>query len=99
MIDRFGLLPEAAKYLFAVTDLKLKAQPLGIRKLEAGSQDGRILFAGEPKIDPSHIIHLIQTRPQEFKLEGGDKIRFYRNMEQREQRMGQVAAVLDEIAG
>jgi transcription-repair coupling factor (superfamily II helicase) len=99
MIDRFGLLPEAAKYLFAVTDLKLKAQPLGIRKLEAGSQDGRILFAGEPKIDPSHIIHLIQTRPQEFKLEGGDKIRFYRNMEDRERRIGQVAAVLDEIVG
>jgi transcription-repair coupling factor (superfamily II helicase) len=99
MIDRFGLLPEATKYLFAVTDLKLKAKPMGIRKLEAGPQDGRILFEGEPKIDPAHIIHLIQTRPREFKLESGDKIRFYRNMEEREQRIGQVTAVLDEIAG
>ncbi|NBC13519.1 MAG: transcription-repair coupling factor, partial [Gammaproteobacteria bacterium] len=36
MIDRFGLLPEPTEHLFAVTALKLKVQPLGIKKLEAG---------------------------------------------------------------
>jgi transcription-repair coupling factor (superfamily II helicase) len=97
-IDRFGLLPEPARYLFGITELKLKARPMGIRKLEAGSRDGRILFAGEPKIDPAHIIQLIQNRPREFKLEGGDKIRFYREMEHREGRITQVSAVLEEIA-
>src|SRR5690606_23849563 len=33
MIDRFGLLPEPAKYLFEVTRLKLLAQALGIAKI------------------------------------------------------------------
>ncbi len=97
MIDRFGLLPEPAKYLFGVTELKLKARPIGIRKLEAGTAEGRILFQGEPGVDPARIIHLIQTRPKEFRLEGGDKLRFYRDMNAREQRISTVSAVLDEI--
>ena len=36
MIDRFGLLPEPTKNLFAVTDLKLSAEALGITKIDAG---------------------------------------------------------------
>ncbi len=98
MIDRFGLLPDPAKVLFGVTGLKLKANPLGIRKIEAGSASGRIIFDGQPKLDPAHLIRLIQTRPKEFKLDGGDKIRFFRNMESRQGRVQQVSAVLDEIS-
>jgi len=99
MIDRFGLMPEPVKTLFGITQLKLKAQPLGIRKIEAGNAGGRILFNGAPRIDPGHIIRLIQSRPQEYKLDGGEKIRFFRNMEQRDSRIEQVSRVLDEISG
>src|SRR3546814_19499281 len=44
MIDRFGLLPEPAKNLFAVAELKLTATGLGIRKLDLGERGGRIEF-------------------------------------------------------
>ncbi len=44
MIDRFGLLPEPAKNLLEITELKLRVQPWGIRKIEAGPASGRILF-------------------------------------------------------
>ena len=44
MIDRFGLLPDAAKHLFAIAELKLKANTLGIRKLDLGENGGRIVF-------------------------------------------------------
>ena len=99
MIDRFGLLPDPAKALFSITGMKLKANPMGIKKLEAGADSGRILFRGTPNIDPARIIKLIQTRPQEFKLEGGDKIRFFRSMPNPWNRIEQVAALLDEIGG
>ncbi len=36
MIDRFGVLPETAKHLFAIAELKLQATALGISKLELG---------------------------------------------------------------
>jgi len=46
MIDRFGLLPDNVKNLFRVTSFKLKATPLGIRKIEFGKDGGRIIFKG-----------------------------------------------------
>ena len=99
MIDRFGLLPEPAKALFGITALKLQANPLGICKIEAGSSSGRIIFDGAPSVDPGHLIRLIQTRPAEFKLDGADRIRFFRDMADCEQRIEQVSAVLGELRG
>ncbi|WP_333623653.1 transcription-repair coupling factor, partial [Stenotrophomonas indicatrix] len=52
MIDRFGLLPDAAKNLFAIAELKLQASSLGIRKLDLGENGGRIVFESKPNIDP-----------------------------------------------
>ncbi|MCB1867944.1 MAG: transcription-repair coupling factor [Gammaproteobacteria bacterium] len=99
MIDRFGLLPDQAKTLFSVTSMKLKANPMGIKKVEAGPESGRIMFRGTPNIDPARLIDLIQTRPKEFRLDGGDKIRFFRNMPDPGTRIQQVTALLDEIGG
>ncbi|MEE9358596.1 transcription-repair coupling factor [Candidatus Vondammii sp. HM_W22] len=99
MIDRFGLLPDPAKALFGITELKLEANPLGIRKIDAGPGSGRILFEGKPNIDPGQIIRLIQTKPKEYKLDDADKIRFYKDMSDRTKRIHQVSQVLDEISG
>ncbi|MES9843404.1 MAG: transcription-repair coupling factor [Candidatus Sedimenticola sp. PURPLELP] len=99
MIDRFGLLPDPVKSLFGITELKLKANPMGIRKIEAGPAGGRILFDGQPKIDPVNILRLIQSRPKEYKLDGGEKIRFFRNLENRERRIDQISTILKEVSG
>jgi len=90
MIDRFGLLPEQAKTLFAITELKLEVQPLGIRKIEAGPQGGKIHFEEQPAIDPARIIQLIQTRPQQFRLDGSDRLRFFADLEENETRVKKV---------
>jgi len=99
MIDRFGLLPEPARNLFAVTALKLQVQPYGIRKIEAGAGSGRIQFASETQIDPARLVQLIQSRPKELKLEGGDKLRFYRDMAEPERRLQQVHKVVELVIG
>ncbi|GGY22874.1 transcription-repair-coupling factor [Rhodanobacter panaciterrae] len=75
MIDRFGLLPESAKQLFAVASLKLMATPLGIRKLDFGANGGRIVFREKPEVDPMLIIKLIQQLPRVYKLDGQDKLK------------------------
>jgi transcription-repair coupling factor (superfamily II helicase) len=97
MIDRFGLLPEPTQHLFSITEMKLQLQGLGIKKIEAGPQGGRILFDAEPKIDAAKLIQLIQTRPQEFKLDGGDKLKFYADMESSEQRIQAVDELLGKL--
>ena len=95
MIDRFGLLPEPLKNLFRITELKLKAQAMGVRKIEAGPQGGRILFDREPKVDPTMLIRIIQTQPKTYKLDGQDKLRFTLNLEDRETRFRAVEKLLD----
>jgi transcription-repair coupling factor (superfamily II helicase) len=80
MIDRFGLLPEPAKQLFAVTGLKLMATPLGIRKLDLGQNGGRITFRDKPNVDPRRIIELIQRSPRVYQLAGQDKLRIIREL-------------------
>ncbi|SFK91837.1 transcription-repair coupling factor [Rhodanobacter glycinis] len=75
MIDRFGLLPEPTKTLFALSSLKLMATPLGIRKLDFGANGGRITFREKPEVDPMAIIKLVQRLPRVYKLEGQDKLR------------------------
>ncbi|MDR0184741.1 transcription-repair coupling factor [Lysobacter arvi] len=75
MIDRFGLLPDPAKYMFAVAELKLRATALGIRKLDLGETGGRVHFVEKPNVDPMAIIRLIQGQPKLYKMEGPDKLR------------------------
>jgi transcription-repair coupling factor (superfamily II helicase) len=99
MIDRFGLLPESASNLFDVTELKLHAQPFGIRKIEAGPAGGKLHFDAEPKFDAMRLISLIQTRPSEFKLDGADKLKFSADLSDPQQRVASVKAILDQLLG
>ncbi len=98
MIDRFGLLPDPVKRLFAVTGLKLKATPLGIRKIEVGPKGGRVLFGPEPHIDVSKMIGLIQRQPKTYKLDGQDRLRISKPMEQPEQRIAEIEHLLTAVA-
>ncbi|MEW5755476.1 MAG: transcription-repair coupling factor [Pseudomonadota bacterium] len=75
MIDRFGLLPDQAKNLFALTELKLKAQPLGIRKIEMGPGGGRLSFEPTPNIEPINIIRLIQRQSKTYQLDKEQRLR------------------------
>jgi transcription-repair coupling factor (superfamily II helicase) len=99
MIDRFGLLPEPARNLFDATELKLQAQPFGIRKIEAGPAGGKIHFEAQPKLDPMRLIELVQTQPNAFKLDGGERLRFFADLAIPEQRTQGVRAVLDQLLG
>jgi transcription-repair coupling factor (superfamily II helicase) len=75
MIDRFGLLPDPAKHLFAIADLKLQATRLGIRKLDLGPVSGRLQFESKPNVDPMTVIQLIQKQPKHYTLDGPEKLR------------------------
>ncbi|MEO6699017.1 MAG: TRCF domain-containing protein, partial [Paraperlucidibaca sp.] len=98
MIDRFGLLPEPVKNLFAVSVLRLRANTLGIRKIDAGPSSGRIDFAPDTSVDPRRLITLIQQQPKRYKLEGGDRLRFSEVMSDAASRLRAVNGLLDALA-
>ena len=98
MIDRFGLLPDAAKHLIRLTLLKLQAEKLGITKIDAGPQGGRIEFAADTPVDPMALIKLIQTQPKRYKFEGATVFKFQVPMERPEERFNTLETLLERLA-
>ncbi|MDE2088733.1 MAG: transcription-repair coupling factor [Gammaproteobacteria bacterium] len=97
MIDRFGLLPETAKTLLQITELKLKAAPLDVQKIEAGPRGGRIVFGPKPSIDPARVIQLIQRHPKRYALEGGNRLRFTMDLPDGAARLHAVSELLNAL--
>ena len=97
LIDRFGLLPEQAKHLFRQTRLRLKAEAMGIIKIDAGAGSARIEFNQNPDIDPIVIIKLIQSEPHLYTLEGSSVLKYSGNMEKSEERFKILETLLDRL--
>ena len=97
MIDRFGLLPEPTKHLVRLTLLKLQAEKLGIKKVDAGPQGGRIEFAADTCVDPLTLIKLIQSAPNRYKFEGATLFKFQVPMERPEERFNTLEALFERL--
>ncbi|WP_437881172.1 transcription-repair coupling factor [Pseudomonas sp. LRF_L74] len=97
MIDRFGLLPEPTKNLVRITLLKLQAEKLGIKKVDAGPQGGRIEFATETPVDPLTLIKLIQSQPKRYKFEGATMFKLQVPMERAEERFNTLEALFERL--
>ncbi|CAK8739002.1 Transcription-repair-coupling factor [Sodalis praecaptivus] len=54
LIDRFGLLPDPARYLLAIARLRQRAQRLGIRRIE-GSDKGALSNSAKPTASTPRI--------------------------------------------
>ncbi|MBN8431750.1 transcription-repair coupling factor [Microbulbifer salipaludis] len=98
MIDRFGLLPEPVKHLFRITEIKLQANRMGIRKLEASATGGRIEFSENAKVDPLTLVKMVQTRPTTYRLQGANQLNFTLDESGPEQRLQQVNEVLQQLS-
>lgn len=98
MIDRFGLLPPPAKNLFAQASLKLRADQLGIVKLDANDEGGRLEFSTSTPVDPVKLIKLIQSQPKRYRFEGATVFRFNAPMDTPAERFAMLDALLDQLS-
>ncbi|STX51133.1 transcription-repair coupling factor [Legionella busanensis] len=98
MIDRFGLLPQPVKNLILITELKLLATQLGINKINASEQQGKIEFSENPKINASVLINLIQVHAKRYQLEGPTKLRFILDKVTAEERIFEIQTLLLKLA-
>jgi len=98
VIDRFGAMPQPAVNLFRQTQLKLKAKPLGIKKIDIGSNGGRIQFDEQAAaVDPQRIINLLKQQPQTYRFDGSDKLRIIEELPDEEARFKLLHNLLDEL--
>jgi transcription-repair coupling factor (superfamily II helicase) len=97
LIDRFGLLPEPANHLFDVSELKLVATAMGVKKFDLGPRGGRIAFAPKANIDPSAVIRLVQTQPKWFAFDGSEKLKIKLEIESAAERIKTANELLTRV--
>lgn len=97
MIDRFGLLPDPIKNLFAITTIKLRAQLLGIRKIDLHEEGGKLEFDKDTKVQPEHLIALIQKQPEVYKMEDASRLRIKLPMMSMQARVDKTHNLLDHL--
>ena len=98
MIDRFGLLPDAARNLFRVHSIKLRAAELGIRKLEAHASGVLIQFGNAPQVDPARLVALVQQEPGRYRLDNQQRLHLSAELTEAEARFRAVEDLLGQLA-
>ncbi|EKT56386.1 transcription-repair coupling factor [Providencia sneebia] len=98
LIDRFGTLPDAGKFLLASAAIRLQAEKLGIKRIEAHEQGGFIEFGEHNKVSPHFLISLLQNQPKTFRLDGPVKLKFITDLSERVTRIDFIKQLLSDFA-
>lgn len=98
LIDRFGLLPDAARNLLDIAALRQQAQKLGVRKIEGHDKGGVIEFAEKNHVNPVWLIGLLQKQPQHYRLDGPTRLKFIEELADRKARMEWVRNFMHQLA-
>ena len=97
MIDRFGLLPDEVKALFQLAELRQFGEQLGLKKIEAGPNGGRLQFTQNTAVEPMTIVSMVQNNPAIFRLQNNDQLSFTMPMDSAEQRFSEVNKILQQL--
>ncbi|HMM77536.1 MAG TPA: transcription-repair coupling factor [Gammaproteobacteria bacterium] len=97
LIDRLGPCGPAVDNLFRVTALRLKADVLGIKRIDFTRQGGVIEFRPQPNVEPIKVIRLIQSTPH-YRLEGQDKLRLRKDLPDEAARFTELEKLLERLA-
>lgn len=98
MIDRFGPLPDAARNLYAIAYLKLKAAHLGLRKVDLSAEGGRIQFEPKPNIDLMALMKLVQGNPKHYRFDGTEKLRILRQLPEPQDRLELLSRLVETLS-
>ncbi|AUC41155.1 transcription-repair coupling factor [Dickeya solani] len=98
LIDRFGKLPDAARHLLQVAGLRQQAQTLGIKRIEGNDKGGFVEFSQHNRVDPTHLIGLLQRDPKVYRLDGPSRLKFIKDLSGYPQRLTFITTLLEEMS-
>ena len=70
---------------------------MGIEKVDAGPNGGKLEFGSSTEVDPLTIVQLVQSQPQNYRLEGADKLRFTLELENHDERIEAVNTLINRL--
>jgi len=97
LIDRFGVPPQPVKQLFAVHQIRLKAEQLGITKIDISANGGHIEFSPETPVQAISIIQMMQKHPTFFRMDGGQRLKVMVMLEDYQKRIQFIVDLLDSL--
>ena len=97
MIDRFGLLPQEVKLLFLTVELKLKAQSMGVEKINVSGQQVKIYFEEQPNINTTELIRMIQTEPTTYQMKGPSQLNVLLKPQTSEEKVHATHSILEKL--
>ncbi len=97
MIDRFGLFPGQVRHLFEISALKLKAAPIGVRKIDFGAASGRIIFKEDAPVDAARLVQLVQLHSKIYRFDGPQTLRVQQSMEDADTRLECLDTLLSDL--
>ncbi|MFW1920674.1 transcription-repair coupling factor [Acinetobacter geminorum] len=97
LIDRFGVLPQSVKHLFSVHQIRLKAEQLGVTKIDINTQGGNIEFSPDTPVQAISIIQLMQKHPTYYRMEGGQRLKVMVQLEEQEKRIQFINDLLGKL--
>ena len=97
LIDRFGLLPEAARNHMRIAAIKLRAVALGIDKIDAAAGGGYIQFGERTTTDPIALVTLVEQPGSIYRLSGAHRLQFRLDLDDSERRFSHIEKLLDTL--
>ena len=99
LIDRFGIPPQSVKQLFSVHQIRLKAEQLGITKVDINSNGGYIEFSPDTPVQAISIIQLMQKNPTYYRMEGGQRLKVTVQLVEYDKRIQFIVELLNKLLG
>ena len=97
MVDRFGDMPIALSNLLRMSQIKLSAIEVGIKRIDVGPAKGRVEFADDTPVDPLALVKLVRESPETYNLMDGNRVRVNRVLETELARFEFVEAFLKAL--
>jgi len=97
LVDRYGKLPEPARALLDTHRLRLTAEKIGVKKIDASGDAIVIQFLPNPPIDTARLIQLIQ-RSKTMRLSGPERLRIEEKIPSGDARLQRLREVFRALA-
>jgi transcription-repair coupling factor (superfamily II helicase) len=98
LIDRFGLLPPAARNLMRIAQIKQTAAAMGIEKIDVAKSGGFVVFGRQSHIDPVALVQLVQNDSRTYRLQGSHRLQFGADLVDLERRFNWIENLLSQLA-
>jgi len=97
MTDRFGRMPEEARFCLEQQRLRWRASELGLSAIKEAGQGFRLHFTAESRIDPGKMLLRVQREPNRFRLTPDGNLTLLHASDHKREQLNGCIAFLDEL--